>query len=167
MNEEETRRCTKCKQLFPETDEYFYRSHYTRADGTNGFRHVCRNCVAKEYEEHKSDRIAYNAMYMRNKRARAAGARETVTRVEWESVLAEFNNECAYCGADGMPFGLGMDHIVPLALGGRHTVGNIVPACRSCNSRKHTSQSVAWYHKQPFYTTEREQKILSHMEEKQ
>jgi 5-methylcytosine-specific restriction endonuclease McrA len=29
-----------------------------------------------------------------------------------------------------------MDHIVPLARGGKSTKGNIVPSCKSCNVNK-------------------------------
>ncbi|MGH2534073.1 MAG: HNH endonuclease [Thermomicrobiales bacterium] len=45
------------------------------------------------------------------------------------------HHRCAYCGVDGK---LTMDHGVSLSKGGRHTISNIVPACQSCNSRKHT-----------------------------
>lgn len=30
----------------------------------------------------------------------------------------------------------GVDHLVPLRLGGRHIRENLMPMCRSCNSRK-------------------------------
>ncbi len=43
---------------------------------------------------------------------------------------------CHYCqqsvGADHLT----MDHLVPLARGGKSTRGNIVPACQSCNQKK-------------------------------
>ncbi len=29
-----------------------------------------------------------------------------------------------------------MDHLVPLARGGRSTKGNLVPACKECNTKK-------------------------------
>jgi 5-methylcytosine-specific restriction endonuclease McrA len=29
-----------------------------------------------------------------------------------------------------------MDHVVPLALGGRSNKGNLVPACKECNTKK-------------------------------
>ncbi|MCA9484169.1 MAG: HNH endonuclease [Nitrospina sp.] len=29
-----------------------------------------------------------------------------------------------------------MDHVVPLSRGGRSTKGNIVPACKECNTKK-------------------------------
>lgn len=45
---------------------------------------------------------------------------------------------CSYCGSD-VPQLIGMrnvDHVMPLARGGRHRVENLVPACRRCNSMK-------------------------------
>jgi 5-methylcytosine-specific restriction endonuclease McrA len=37
-----------------------------------------------------------------------------------------------------------MDHIVPLGRGGRSTRGNVVPACKACNTRKQSSLPVEW-----------------------
>ncbi|HAR41361.1 MAG TPA: HNH endonuclease [Bdellovibrionales bacterium] len=44
---------------------------------------------------------------------------------------------CHYCGQKFTSRELTMDHIVPLARGGTSTRGNIVPACRECNQKKH------------------------------
>ena len=37
-----------------------------------------------------------------------------------------------------------MDHIVPLIRGGKSTRGNIVPACKECNSRKKYLLPIEW-----------------------
>ncbi len=53
----------------------------------------------------------------------------------WQEVIESFAGQCAYCGAHGE---LVMDHVVPInkqALG-EHRIGNLVPACRSCNAKK-------------------------------
>lgn len=39
---------------------------------------------------------------------------------------------CVYCGDEPEH----VDHFVPLTLGGSHAVGNLVPACGTCNLRK-------------------------------
>jgi 5-methylcytosine-specific restriction endonuclease McrA len=43
---------------------------------------------------------------------------------------------CHYCQSKFPPNQLTMDHIVPLARGGRSNPGNIVPACLNCNQDK-------------------------------
>ena len=43
---------------------------------------------------------------------------------------------CHYCGRFLASDTLTMDHIVPIARGGKSTRGNLVPACKSCNSNK-------------------------------
>ena len=39
---------------------------------------------------------------------------------------------------------LTMDHIVPLARGGKTTKGNVVPACKSCNNKKKQLLPMEW-----------------------
>lgn len=41
---------------------------------------------------------------------------------------------CQYCGETSK---VGIDHVVPYALGGPTRVHNLVVACRGCNTRKH------------------------------
>jgi len=43
---------------------------------------------------------------------------------------------CYYCKRKFKPNTLTMDHIVPLARGGKSTKGNVVPCCKECNSKK-------------------------------
>lgn len=57
-----------------------------------------------------------------------------VTREEWESLLEDCENKCLCCGVTNVK--LAMDHIMPLSRGGAHSIDNIQPLCKSCNSRK-------------------------------
>ncbi len=51
---------------------------------------------------------------------------------------------CHYCGARAGPRGLTMDHVIPLIRGGKSTRGNIVPACKECNSKKKSLLPWEW-----------------------
>lgn len=52
----------------------------------------------------------------------------------WKSKISQ--GICYYCGATFLPDELTMDHMVPLARGGRSTKGNVVPCCKECNNKK-------------------------------
>lgn len=67
------------------------------------------------------------------KRERAK-ARELRNSPWWKRKRA--TGICHYCGNKFPPQDLTMDHLVPLARGGRSTKGNLVPACKACNTNK-------------------------------
>lgn len=56
--------------------------------------------------------------------------------------------KCAYCRRllthTACPFDLTIDHLLPRALGGDHSIKNLVTACRSCNSRKGARSWLTW-----------------------
>lgn len=58
------------------------------------------------------------------------------TGPQWEEIKAAYDHRCVYCSRT--MHRLTQDHITPLSQGGSHTASNIVPACRSCNSKKGT-----------------------------
>lgn len=58
-----------------------------------------------------------------------------LTAAQWREIKEHYGHRCVYCGKQQQR--LTMDHLTPLSRGGSHTASNIVPACRSCNSRKH------------------------------
>lgn len=60
---------------------------------------------------------------------------------EWSALVAAWSG-CAYCGADGP--GLQRDCVLPISRGGRYTVANVVPACRSCNASKCNLEVTGW-----------------------
>ena len=53
------------------------------------------------------------------------------------------SNPCLYCGAASKH----LDHIVPLSRGGRHSIGNLAPACVSCNQKKYNKYLSEWRYK--------------------
>ena len=68
-------------------------------------------------------------------RAKRRGAEGSgVTVEQWCEILETFGHACAYCLRTDRK--LTVDHVISLHAGGLHDVENVVPACRSCNSRK-------------------------------
>ncbi len=119
---------------------------------------VCR----RYYEAHRADKAVYDKLYrgrnlerrrIHNRRwARANAAyrhslrlnREAQKRTngghvsvrEWLLLKDAYGNKCAVPGCDRTD--VTMDHIIPLALGGRHSIENIQPLCVYHNSSKGT-----------------------------
>lgn len=61
---------------------------------------------------------------------------------QWEALMQAWDGGCAYCGATDDT--LQRDCVLALSRGGRYTLGNIVPACRSCNASKCNHEVTAW-----------------------
>ena len=70
------------------------------------------------------------------------GARELRASQWWKRRIAD--GVCYYCRSIVGHRALTMDHIVPLARGGRSTRGNVVPSCKDCNNRKKSLVPVEW-----------------------
>lgn len=75
--------------------------------------------------------------HIRRERARARELRRTQW---WKRRRAA--GICHYCGLRFPLQSLTMDHVVPIVRGGRSTKGNVVPACKGCNSKK--KHRLAW-----------------------
>jgi len=48
------------------------------------------------------------------------------------------------CLACGTRESITIEHLVPLARGGRHSIGNLAPLCKSCNSSKGSMLWIEW-----------------------
>ena len=64
-----------------------------------------------------------------------------LTDGQWTALQAAWNG-CAYCGAADQA--LQRDCVLPISRGGRYTLDNVVPACRSCNTSKCNDEVTAW-----------------------
>lgn len=82
------------------------------------------------------------------RRARLNDACSTgVTPAEWEAICQSYTDEagdvaCAYCRK---PCAATIDHVVPIARGGRDEPGNVVPCCRFCNTSKGARLLSEWH----------------------
>ena len=85
----------------------------------------------------------------RSRRGRAARRRarrlarhdHDLTDEHWAALLEAWRG-CAYCGAVATP--LQRDCVLAISRGGRYTLENVVPACRSCNASKCNAEVTSW-----------------------
>jgi 5-methylcytosine-specific restriction endonuclease McrA len=64
-----------------------------------------------------------------------------LTDEQWVAIRAAWGG-CAYCLA--VDRDLQRDCVIALSRGGRYTLGNVVPACRSCNASKCNDEVTSW-----------------------
>ena len=100
------------------------RSNWTLSDEGHTFMHLTYDLDEKD---------------IRRERRKARELRQTQW---WKRQLAK--GKCYYCGKPAAPGELTMDHIVPVARGGRTSKGNVVTACKPCNNRKKQLLPIEW-----------------------
>jgi 5-methylcytosine-specific restriction endonuclease McrA len=75
--------------------------------------------------------IEVDEVHLRREKARARELRQSQW---WKNRRA--HGACHYCGQRLPARELTMDHVVPIARGGRSTRSNVVPCCKACNNKK-------------------------------
>jgi 5-methylcytosine-specific restriction endonuclease McrA len=60
---------------------------------------------------------------------------------QWDAITDAWGG-CAYCGTTARP--LQRDCVLAISRGGRYTLENVVPACRSCNTSKCNDEVTGW-----------------------
>ena len=64
-----------------------------------------------------------------------------LTADQWRALVEAWGG-CAYCGDDAAA--MQKDCVLALSRGGRYTLSNVVPACRSCNASKCNDEVTGW-----------------------
>ena len=126
-------------------NEYCKRYHKENKEYSNKYS-------KQHYQDNREKNLEYGKKYLRTEegkantqrrhsRIRAKGRKiiNTLTAGEWLDILEKHNFKCAYCGKD--LFNLfarpERDHVIPISRGGDNIKENIIPACHSCNVKKH------------------------------
>lgn len=113
------------------SDEIRQKSKQWRADNPEKFANQLLSWRLANPEKHNE------AGQKRRARQKANG----VFSISQKELKRLYSSVCFYCGAIEP---ITLDHVVPIALGGRHSIGNIVPACRPCNTSKKDRLLITW-----------------------
>jgi 5-methylcytosine-specific restriction endonuclease McrA len=89
-------------------------------------KELCKNRVKSWQSRHPEKPFEYNAI----RRLRLTSSRFEIKKAEIDNLLSK---PCFYCQQTQSN---SLDHIIPLVRGGRHAIGNLIGACRPCNSKK-------------------------------
>lgn len=90
-------------------------------------------------------RANHPGVHANNVRKRKAKIKNNGVFVISEKELRKlYLSDCLYCGSLE---NITADHVIPINKGGRHSIGNLVPACLSCNSSKRDLFLMEWKYK--------------------
>jgi len=82
-----------------------------------------------------------SARASRKRQRRMASVEHDLSDDQWSALQVAWGG-CAYCGDRKGSWQ--KDCVLALSRGGRYTLANIVPACRSCNASKGNDEVTGW-----------------------
>jgi hypothetical protein len=94
----------------------------------------------RNWNKNNPDKVKQYIYKSRLKRLNNAGKVYEVIEKDYRRILS---SPCVICGSKKVT----LDHIIPVTLGGTHSVGNLQPLCTPCNSSKNNRFMVEWKHK--------------------
>jgi 5-methylcytosine-specific restriction endonuclease McrA len=108
-------------------------------------REKVREINKKSYENNKEKALERNrswlaknpgkfAEYHGKRRAHLNNNGGNITAKEWVELKAKYGNKCIVPGCNRID--VQMDHVIPLSLGGTHTIDNVQPLCTHHNTSK-------------------------------
>lgn len=143
-----TKVCHWCGERKSINDYHIRRS---AADGRQKYCKLCRSSLAVARNQNpkvKEKRAAAAKAYLelnrekcqetvRRRRARKRGRAFLVSTMELKRL---YSKPCFYCSSPTQE----LDHVIALSRGGNHSIGNLLPSCRSCNASKGSKTIMEW-----------------------
>jgi 5-methylcytosine-specific restriction endonuclease McrA len=99
--------------------EYYHGEHLTQKRKT---------------EEFKASKRQSNRINQSKRRARRKACKGDISVAEWNALIEQYDHTCLRCGRNDVK--LTLDHVLPLVMGGEHSIENAQPLCKFCNSKK-------------------------------
>jgi hypothetical protein len=131
------KRCSRCKETKP-ADQFG--RNIRRVDGLAAWCFQCNCDAVSEHNATNPDRKLMRREYALRRRNNVRASRFKVTVHDLRRLVARYGGLCAYCPNPWKQF----DHVVPVSRGGRHSIGNLVPACVRCNTSKNDALVMEW-----------------------
>lgn len=103
-----------------------------------------REAKQRYFDRHPDKKTAKNRNHRVHRRAAFHEVEVALNHADWLEIQASYLSKCVYCGKPAES----QDHVTALSRGGSHTADNVVPACRSCNSRKGTKSLLMFLYRQ-------------------
>lgn len=94
----------------------------------------------REWNKENPEKIKQYIYKSRLKRIENAGKVYDIIEKDYRKL---FSSPCFICGEKE----ISIDHIIPVTLGGTHSIGNLQSLCKPCNSSKNNRLMVEWKHK--------------------
>lgn len=164
---EEYKTCTKCGQT------KFLNAFYASKRYKNGYRPQCKRCLndasrytksfyylnnqeaikskvssyradnkdliassKKEWQKSNPDKVLAYA----TKRRKLMG-QNGIFYVSRSEIQKLYRSPCFNCGSSDR---IEIDHVIPISRGGTHSIGNLLPLCKSCNASKGNKTFTEW-----------------------
>ena len=142
--------CKACNKAWVENNKKQHAASCKAWVENNRERHMasCRAWQKANPEKQAANCKAWQQKNPENIQAYTAKKRATklgidgphFTPEEWKTKLDAHNRTCYYCGVEEFELEdrLQVDHVIPLSdPNSSNSIDNVVPCCKSCNSRKH------------------------------
>jgi 5-methylcytosine-specific restriction endonuclease McrA len=96
---------------------------------------------SRPYASPVAVKMSRKARIARRRKRRVDSVVNDLTDAQWAALQMAWAG-CAYCGKDDES--LQRDCVLAISRGGRYTLENVVPACRSCNTSKCNDEVTGW-----------------------
>lgn len=126
--------CKSCDKLYQRTPEALLRAAARKR--AYKYRKPTESSQKNKQISDKKYRQSLKGILTKKKskiRRRARGGLHTLREAEWLKVLVVFGGVCAYCGTKN---DISIEHFIPISRGGGTAMGNVIPACLTCNKKK-------------------------------